>query len=168
MTSNEINVTGTLMWYYNICHREVWLMSHQVVANQDDSSLDYGRFLQEKAYPRDKKEITVGHLKFDLLRRKGDQVIIGEVKKTSKYEKSAIMQLGLYLYELKELGVDARGELLFPEEKKRVEVELTPDLEKAIEVAKEEILKIICLEKPPKAEKGRFCKKCAYQDLCWA
>ena len=35
--------------------------------------------------------------------------------------------------ELKELGIKAQGELLFPEEKKRIKVVLTSDLEKKIE-----------------------------------
>ena len=92
---NGIKVTGTLMWYYYICHREVWLMAHQINPDQDQNLLDYGRFLHEKAYARDKKEITVGHLKFDILRKKGGEFVIGEVKKSSKYEQSATMQLAL-------------------------------------------------------------------------
>ncbi len=167
MEASEINVTGTLMWYYYICQRQVWLMAHQINPDQDHNLLDYGRFLQEKAYPRDKKEITVGHLKFDLLRKQDGQIVIGEVKKTSKYEKSATMQLALYLYELRELGIDARGELLFPEEKKRIQVELTPELVEALEKAKGEILKIVYAEKPPKAVKIRLCRNCAYGDFCW-
>lgn len=168
METQEINVTGTLMWYYFICHREAWLMARQINPDQDHNLLDYGRFLQEKAYARDKKEISVGHLKFDLVRKKDGQLIVGEVKKTSKYEKSATMQLALYLYELRELGIEAQGELLFPEEKKRVPIVLTPELIEAVEKAKKEILGIVCSEKPPKAVKGKFCRNCAYSDFCWA
>lgn len=168
METQEINVTGTLMWYYFICHREVWLMARQINPDQDHNLLDYGKFLQEKAYAREKKEISIGHLKFDLVRKKDGQLIVGEVKKTSKYEKSATMQLALYLYELRELGIDARGELLFPEEKKKIPIVLTPELIKAVEKAKKEILEIVYSEKPPKAVKGKFCRNCAYSDFCWS
>ena len=98
MENNEIRVTGTLMWYYYICHRQVWLMARQIVPEKDHTNLELGRFLQETAYARDKKEVTVGHLKFDLISKRDGQLIVGEVKKSSRYQKSATMQLALYLY----------------------------------------------------------------------
>ena len=168
MENAEINVTGTLMWYYYICNRLVWLMARHIIPEKDHEKLELGRFLQETAYPRDRKEVTVGHLKFDLIRKKDGQIVVGEVKKSSTYEKSATMQLALYLYELKELGIKAQGELLFPEEKKRIKVVLTSDLEKKIEKAKKEILRIAYLESPPQPEKGKYCRNCAYGDFCWA
>jgi CRISPR-associated exonuclease Cas4 len=168
MEKASIHVTGTLMWYFYICHREVWLIARHVTPEQDHGYLDLGRFLQEKSYSRDRKEVKVGHLKFDLMRRKDGQLIIGEVKKSSRYEQSAKMQLALYLYELRELGIEAKGELLFPEEKKRINVVLTPELIQEVKKAKKEILKIIYLDKPPKPVRGRYCRKCAYRDFCWA
>src|SRR5690554_1154581 len=154
MENTEIKVTGTLMWYYYICHRQVWLMARHVVPEQDHANLDFGRFLQDTAYARDRKEISVGHLKFDLIRRKDGQLVIGEVKKSSRYEKSAMMQLALYLYELRELGIEAQGELMFPEEKKRQSIVLTPQLAAKIEEAKRDILRIAYLDSPPKPIKG--------------
>jgi len=168
MENNEIRVTGTLMWYYYICHRQVWLMARQIVPEKDHTNLELGRFLQETAYARDKKEVTVGHLKFDLIRKRDGQLIFGEVKKASRYQKSGTMQLALYLYELKELGIEAQGELLFPEEKKRLSVLLYHELEKEIEKAKSDILRITYLESPPRPVKGRYCRNCAYGDFCWA
>ncbi len=168
MENTEIKVTGTLMWYYYICHRQVWLMARHVVPEQDHANLDFGRFWQDTAYARDRKEISVGHLKFDLIRRKDGQLVIGEVKKSSRYEKSAMMQLALYLYELRELGIEAQGELMFPEEKKRQSIVLTPQLAAKIEEAKRDILRIAYLDSPPKPIKGRYCRNCAYGDFCWA
>lgn len=168
MERTDIRVNGTLMWYYYICHREVWLMARHVVPESDHDYLELGRFLQETAYTRDRKEISVGHLKFDLVRKKDGQLVIGEVKKSSKYEESAKMQLGLYLYELRELGIEAEGELLFPEEKKRVNILLTPELARKIEEAKRDIMRIAYLELPPQPVKGKYCRNCAYGDFCWA
>lgn len=168
MEKGSIQVTGTLMWYYYICRREVWLMAHHVTPEQDNDYLDLGRFLQASTYNRDKKEIQIGHLKFDLVRKKDGQLVIGEVKKSSKYEQSALMQLALYLYELRQLGIEANGELLFPEEKKKIKVDLTPELAEKVDRAKKEILKIIYLDKPPRPVKGKYCRNCAYGDFCWA
>jgi CRISPR-associated exonuclease Cas4 len=165
--SMDLNVTGTLMWYYHICHREVWMMARHIVPDQEHENVDIGRFLQETVYFRDRKEVAVGHLKFDIVKRKGNQLVVGEVKKTSKFEASARMQLALYLYELAQLGLDVSGELLFPKERKRVIVELTPELITKVEQAKRDILRIIYLDVPPPAERGKFCSKCAYGELCW-
>jgi CRISPR-associated exonuclease Cas4 len=78
------------------------------------------------------------------------------------------MQLALYLYELQELGIKAQGELLFPEEKKRLAVALTPELEAEVEKAKRDILRIACQDAPPPPVKGKYCRNCAYGDFCWA
>jgi len=143
-------------------------MCHNIVPDQSDQNVDYGRFLQENAYQRDKKEISVGHLKFDMVRRKDGQLIVGEVKKSSKHELSAKMQLALYLTELSALGIQAKGELLFPQEKKKVEVELTPELREIVEKSKHDILRIAYLPAPPPVTKNKFCRNCAYAEMCWA
>jgi CRISPR-associated exonuclease Cas4 len=49
-------ITGTLIWYYYICPREVWLMAHELNPNQEDSFLEIGRLLREDAYKREKKK----------------------------------------------------------------------------------------------------------------
>ena len=123
-------ITGTLIWYYYICPREVWLMSHELNPNQEDSFLEIGRLLQEDSYKREKKEIAVGNMKIDLIRKGNGRLIIGEVKKSSHFENSARMQLAFYLYRLKRYGVKAEGELLIPKEKKRISVRLTSNLTK--------------------------------------
>lgn len=121
--TEDLYVTGTLVWYYYICPREVWLMARNIVADQDDANIDFGRFLQENVYQREKKEVSIGHLKIDVIKKEQGRLVIGEVKKSSKYEKSAKMQLAFYLYELKRAGIEAVGELMFPQEKKRKRIE---------------------------------------------
>jgi len=58
------------------------------------------------------------------LKRDGKKVIVGEVKKSSRFEHSATMQLAFYLYRLKQQGVEAEGELLIPKDRKRISVML--------------------------------------------
>ncbi len=38
--SSEIHVNGTLIWYYFICQREVWLMGHQLNPDEDNALCD--------------------------------------------------------------------------------------------------------------------------------
>ncbi|NLT94107.1 MAG: CRISPR-associated protein Cas4 [Clostridia bacterium] len=164
----ELHVTGTLVWYYYICPREVWLMARNLVPDQEDTNIDLGRFIQETTYQRDKKEVSLGNIKLDILRRENGQLVVGEVKKTSKFIKSASMQLAFYLYELKQSGIEAIGELMFPKEKKKVSIELDEALILEIEKVKKEILKILYQENPPKAKKVGYCRNCAYIEFCWS
>ena len=144
-------------------------MVHQINADQDDGNMDLGRFIHENTYNRDKqKEISIGHIKLDIVRQDKDSLVIGEVKKSSKYLQSARMQLAFYLRELKGRGIEAKGELLFPKEKRKEEVELTPELEHQLDVAAIEIEKIAQQDTPPLLRKIPLCRNCAYKEFCWA
>ena len=57
-------------------------------------------------------------------------MVVGEVKKTSKFKESARMQLLYYLKQLKDMGIQATGFLAFPKEKKKEEIILTAEDEK--------------------------------------
>lgn len=166
--SYTMDVTGTHVWYYFICQREVWLIVHQIAADQEDENLDIGRFISENTYQRDKKEIVIGNIKVDRVRKEGEELIIGEVKKSSTYKISARYQLLYYLQTLKKMGVVAKGELLFPEEKKKEKVVLTVEAEEKLNQAVAEIQKIARQPVPPLPKKINFCRKCAYREFCWS
>ncbi len=161
-------ITGTLVWYYYICKREVWLMSRHLTPDQEDPFIEIGRLISGFAYRDERKEIRVENMVLDLLRKEGESIVIGEVKKSSKYEISAKMQLAYYLYRLKKLGIIAKGELLFPRERKRIRLELTPELEEEVKRAIEEIKEIVMAERPPEVKRSYYCAKCGYREFCWA
>lgn len=165
---DSTGITGTLIWYYFICQREVWLMSRQIVADQSDENMDWGRFLHEHSYSREKKEIAWESIKIDALSNVKGQLVVAEVKKTSSYLTSAKMQVLFYLYNLKKAGIDAVGELRFPEEKRREAVVLDDAAEKKLMEAVQNIRRIIARETPHLPEKIKFCGKCAYREFCWA
>jgi len=160
-------ITGTLIWYYYICPREVWLMAHELNPNQEDPFLEIGRLLQQDTYRREKKEINVGNMKIDLIRRKNGETVVGEIKKSSRFERSATMQLAFYLYRLKQRGINATGELLIPKERKRISVEPTPDVEDELKQTFHHIKEIINQDNPPEPAKNKYCTSCAYREFCW-
>ncbi|QGT99799.1 CRISPR-associated RecB family exonuclease Cas4 [Candidatus Syntrophocurvum alkaliphilum] len=164
----DFQVTGTYIWYYYICHRQVWLLAHQLFPDQDNENIRIGRIISENTYNREKKEIDLGNAKIDLIKTKGDKVIVGEVKKSSKYIESAKRQLQFYLLQLKEMGIEAKGELLFPEEKDKLEIELKDVDEKEINKAITNIKKIVAETKAPSAKKIKLCYNCAYNEFCWS
>ena len=164
----EIKVNGTLIWYYHICKREVWLMARNMNPDPDDSNLDLGRFLHETSYSRDKKEISIGNVVIDVINKREGSLVVGEVKKSSKFEESAKMQLAYYLLELKRHGLDGKGVLMFPKEKKRINIGLDDDMILKLEKIEEDITNIIKQEYPQKPEKIKYCRNCAYGEFCWA
>lgn len=164
----EIRVNGTLIWYYHICKREVWLMARKISPDQDDSNIQLGRFMHEQSYNREKKEVSIGNVVVDVINKKDGFLVLGEVKKSSRFEESAKMQLAYYLLEIKRHGFEGKGILMFPKEKKRVDIELTDDLIKELEEIEKDIVKIAKQEYPPKPEKIKYCTNCAYGEFCWA
>lgn len=165
---DESKVNGTLMWYYTICKREVWMMSRNIVPDQKDTNIDIGRFIHETAYDRNKKEIEFGNVKFDVLLKTKDELVIGETKKTSKFQDASQMQLLYYLRELKKAEINAKGVLLYPEERKRIEVELTEENILVLEEAEREIEIIMNNEIPPPVIKNKYCRSCGYREYCYA
>jgi len=166
-TVKDINITGTLIWYYYICKREVWLMAHGIEPDEDNTNIDIGRLIHETSYKRDKKEIQFDNVKMDIVTDGDDRVVVAEIKKSSRFEKSATMQLAFYLSKLRDAGVEASGELRFPTEKRREKVELSDDMTRELELACEEIKSIVTMEVPPQPEKLKYCSSCGYRDFCW-
>ena len=166
--SEAPRIGGTLVWYHSICKREVWLMAHGLEPDRDDEFLVMGRLIDQNSYGRDKKSIDFGSNRFDVLREEDGTLVIGEVKKTSRSIDAARFQLAHYLYELYKSGVDAKGQLLFPKEKKKETVELTEEMKTELDAIYDDIRNIIKLEVPPERVKCRYCRNCAYKDFCWS
>ncbi|HHY77652.1 MAG TPA: CRISPR-associated protein Cas4 [Clostridiales bacterium] len=163
-----MKANGTLVWYYAICKREVWLMSRNITPDEKDTNIEIGRFLHEAHYNRSKKEIEFGNVKFDVLLNTKDELVIGETKKSSKFQEASTMQLLYYIRELKKAGINAKGILLYPEERKKVEVELTEEKSMLLEKVEKDIENIINNETPPPVVKNKYCKSCGYREYCYA
>lgn len=162
------SITGTDIWYYFICHRECWLMMHRITPDAEDENLEIGRFIHEYRYGRSQKEVSIGSIQLDRLKTKGGTLIVQEIKKSSSFKKSARYQLLYYLLTLKKMGIEAQGELSFPEERRKEVVQLTEEDEKALYRAMDDIRQLSRLPVPPPPKKIIFCKKCAYREYCWA
>jgi len=161
-------VTGTLVWYYAICPREAWLMAHEIEPEKDFDLLAEGRLNQEAHYKRATKELALPGMRLDQVRREDGKLIVSEVKKSSRFLPATRLQLGYYLWRLAEEGMEASGEILVPEERKRETMDLTPELRTEIEALVAKIKALILEPAPPPAVKIPFCKKCAYAEFCWS
>jgi CRISPR-associated exonuclease Cas4 len=163
-----VRVTGTLVWYYAICPRGAWLIAHKLEPDREFELLAEGRLNQEAHYRRATKELSLPGVRLDRVRREGNKLIVSEVKKTSRFLPATRLQLGYYLWRLSGEGMEASGEILIPEERKREVVELTPDLDAEIRSLVAKIETLIREPTPPAAKKIPYCKKCAYAEFCWS
>ena len=164
----EMPVTGTDIWYYFICGRESWFMSHRIAPDQGDENVEIGRFIHDYRYERGKKELDIGSVKIDRVIKVKGELVVREIKKSSRFKESARFQLLYYLDILRNMGINAKGELVFPEERCKEVVEWTPERKKELDKAMEDIRRIAHLPVPPEPKKIGFCKKCAYREYCWA
>jgi len=65
---NEISIYGSLLQAYKICPRQAWLMSRNLIGNQDHETLVIGRMIAETTYKKNKKEIRVGNNILDIVK----------------------------------------------------------------------------------------------------
>lgn len=168
MGDQPVSVSGTLIWYVAICRRQAWLIGHAIEPYREHELLALGRLLQETAYPRQRKELSLPGMKVDLITpRDGEALLIGEVKRSPRMQHAQRLQLGYYLLRLREAGLVARGELRYPEQRVVEPVELTPELEAAVRAAVREVEGLLGEPVPPAARRIPACANCAYYEFCW-
>ena len=164
------HITGTLVHYAVVCPRKVWLMAHELGPDEDHPLLELGRFLGEQAYRRERlRRVVLPGMVLDWVRTTSEgELLVAEVKKSSRLLKAARLQLLFYLDRLREQGLPARGEIRVPEERRRIPVELTPEAQQELAAALAEIRALRERPLPPPPCRIGHCRGCAYAEFCWA
>ncbi len=166
--SENTEIGGTLVQSASVCARQLWLESRKIAQEQDNSALMIGRLIDQGSYRRDTKSIAFGANKFDLLKNENGTLLVGEIKKSSRSIESARVQLCHYLYELSKVGIDARGVLMIPKERRREEVDLTSKSIHMLEDLYKHIRDVCGRPSPPEAQWLSVCPGCAYANFCWS
>ncbi|MDR1905524.1 MAG: CRISPR-associated protein Cas4 [Clostridiales bacterium] len=158
-----MTVTGHIFGYYYICKRKVWFAAHRINMENGSELVALGKLLDETSYKREEHGISVeDFMNIDYLKNN----IIHEIKKSDKQSESSVAQVKFYLYHLHLRGLDLKGRLDFPLQKKSVEVLLDEkDLREIPETIKE-VERIIDGKRAPDVANIKACKACAYYDLC--
>jgi len=163
------NITGTLIWYATICEREVWLMAHELNPDEDNPYLELGRFISERAYPRQQlRQVALPGMQIDWVDENEEDLLVAEVKSSSRSLPAARLQVLFYLQRLEAHGLKARGEIRIPKEKKRVEVQLDAEGREELAATTAKIEAILARPLPPPASVIPYCKNCAYAEFCWS
>lgn len=164
----DTHINGTLVWYYSVCKREVWLMSRQLTPDEDAEPILLGRLIHEMTYRRKRKEVSLDDSRIDIIEKGYGRLIISEIKKSSKYIEAAELQLKYYLSLFQERGIQVEGLLRIPSERKEIKVTLFRDDMQILETVKSNIIELIHCSVPPKPVRIPFCKSCAYSEFCWS
>lgn len=160
----DLKVQGVKFNYYFVCKRKLWLFSNGISMEEKHERVQLGKLIHENSYKSKNKEVLIDNMiKLDIFEK--DEV--REVKITSRMMESDRLQLQYYLYYLKQLGIERKGTLNYVKEKRVEEVILNKTTEKFIEKTLVEIKELLKMPFPPKVEKYKYCKKCAYYEFCY-
>jgi len=162
------HLTGSVFYNYVICPRKAWLMQYQINPDTEHDLLSLGRLNSKEHYERAEKEAVMPGIRVDIVRREGDELVLGEVKKSSSGLEASTLQLAYYLQRLEEEGVEARGEVLVPKERKKVPVKLDEETRERLSSSRSEIEELLENSNSPQAKWLKFCPNCAYAEFCWS
>ncbi len=180
-SSSDLRVGGMLVGYYALCPRKAWLSLRGLWMEQESDQVAIGRLLGQTSYARERKEVDlvatapdgtelVGRIDWADLR----EGVLHETKKSRAVEEAHRWQLKFYLWLLKLSGVTREdgqpytGMLNYPALKRTEEVTLTPEDEQRLaEMAA--ALRRLAAEPtpPPRITRRKFCKACAFEELCY-
>ena len=165
--------TGTQVNYYGICHRKLWLYSHNIEMERENENVQIGKLVGDQSYNRERKEINIDNrIVIDWMESRvlaDGTLLIHETKKSRSFDSAHRLQVLYYLFYLRAKGVKARGEIDYPLLKKKDEVELTEQGRVEVQRTLDGIRLVVeSPQAPPRLENKRLCEKCAYFELCWS
>lgn len=164
-------ITGTMVTYYFICRRKLWLFSKGLNLENVSGNVDVikGKILHENRFKREThRELAFDTVKVDFLRFDG-QVFVHEVKKSKKFEKAHVWQLKYYIYLLRNRGVNcSAGVIHYPASMRKVEVAWEEGDDLHMKQALENVSQVLGEPIPPDILNRKMCSRCAYFDFCYA
>ncbi len=177
----NVRIGGMLVGYYLICQRKAWLSMHGLWMEQESESVAVGRIIDHNSYARNKKGMMltaeapdgsclVGQIDWANLR----EGVLHEVKKGRSCEDAHVWQLRFYLWLLKRCGVvrvngsAMRGQIDYPKLRRTEPVTLMPEHESRLAEIVTALRTLAGQEKPPpRIERRAFCRRCAFEELCY-
>lgn len=163
------HITASMLAAIVTCPREAWFMSRAFSPEEDNYFLTVGRLIHEESYKEiNMKEVKLDGARIDFVVEKNGQTIVAEIKKSSRSVESGKIQLLYYMKMLRNIGVNTKGQLRIPAEKKIIDIENNEENENLLQEYIQKLVDVISLEKPPKIIRSRYCKKCAFESICFS
>ncbi|MBL7818854.1 MAG: CRISPR-associated protein Cas4 [Saprospiraceae bacterium] len=163
-------ITATLVNYYHLCHRKLWLHAHSIQMEHTSEAVAEGKLIGDSSYTHrsDKyTELVFDGVKIDFYDAKNR--VVHEVKKSNRAEEAHRAQVKYYLWILERNGIKgAKGVLEYPKLRHTEGVELTDADRKLIPQWLDAIARIVDSESCPPVINKANCKKCSFYDFCYA
>lgn len=166
-----MKISGTLIAYYHLCHRKLWLHHHHFRMENATANafVEEGQLIDQQSYSRRSqrwRQLHLGHLKIDHFDPATHTV--REVKKSPKLEYAHIAQVKYYLYHLEQLGVqNASGLIEYPQQRKTTKVSLSEEDRQEIRAWEAEIERLVKQPTCPELVRKTYCRHCAFRDFCF-
>ncbi len=108
------NITGTIINYYFHCQTQCWLHANRLNLEDNSEDVRIGKVLHEINEEKSKQsEISIDNIKIDKITK--DYLV--EVKKSDSDPQAVKWQVLLYLYKLKQKGVEKKGKIEYVEKR---------------------------------------------------
>ncbi|MFC5407678.1 CRISPR-associated protein Cas4 [Larkinella bovis] len=165
-----LHANATLINYYHLCHRKMWLHANQIRMEHTSEAVAEGKQLHEHAYPQRAekyREIILDGSKIDFY--DPYDKVVHEIKKSDKLEHSHVAQVQFYLYLLRRNGVEgATGLIEYPKLRQTQTVQLAEEEVSMVESWVRDIERIVTSERCPDRIARSKCRSCSYFDFCYA
>lgn len=162
-----MNINGTLINYYFHCKTQCWLHANRINLEDNSEDVRIGKVLHEIQEQKNKKgEISIENIKIDKITKE----YLTEFKKSDSDPQAVKWQVLLYLYTLKQKGIERKGKVEYHEKNhdtKTEILELDEQNEKELLEVLEAIKNLMNLPKAPPPIFENKCKKCAYYEYCF-
>ncbi|AEI51290.1 CRISPR-associated protein Cas4 [Runella slithyformis] len=176
-----MNINATLVNYYFLCHRKLWLHAHTIRMEHTSEIVYEGKLIGEESYPQraeknQEVEISIPYpplgadgaltAKIDFFDAK--KGIVHETKKSNAKEKAHTAQVQFYLYLLRKNGIAVSyGLIEYPKLRLTERVTLDEEEEKQVEGWVNEIAELLAQAHCPARLPVSKCRSCSYFDFCW-
>jgi CRISPR-associated exonuclease Cas4 len=175
-----MHITATLLNYYLLCHRKMWLHAHAIRMEHTSDVVYEGKLIGETTYPQRAERYTEVEISVEPTIPDGIGLaakidfydpyngVVHEVKKSAARERAHIAQVQFYMYVLRRNNIKAEyGIIEYPKLRQTERVELDRVGEIVLENWISDVSRIIeCEQCPPLLPKSR-CRSCSYFDFCW-
>ncbi|QCR22116.1 CRISPR-associated protein Cas4 [Pontibacter sp. SGAir0037] len=174
-------ITATVFSYFLICPRKAWLHHQGIRMEQESEDVALGRLLDETSYSRSEKHLDLYATTSDGIPLTGrvDRAalkdgVLHETKKGRSCQEAHLSQVRFYLWLLKLNGVTAnggaayRGQIDYPALRRSEPVTLEPQHEEVLALQLRQLIRLLEEPHPPaRISKRDFCRKCAFEELCY-
>ena len=176
-----MNINATLVNYYFLCHRKMWLHANAIRMEHTSDIVYEGKLIGEESYPQraeknQEVELSLAYpplgadgaltAKIDFFDTK--KGVVHEIKKSNAKEKAHVAQVQFYMYLLRKNGVEVSyGLIEYPKLRHTERVMLDEDDEQNVESWVKEITEILTKEQCPQRLSISKCRSCSYFDFCW-